>query len=444
MEAVEAEAEWEWNYLSPDPRALLEALQPVFKLKSIRPVYNLSTPTLVYIDFIMFGILGVDEKTQVLTTFIWQFSYWLNEFVSWDPDQCGSPVISIPRTNLWVPDIVMNEFMEKNSAPFVPYTYLYSDGLVYDDKPVKVVSSCRLDIYKFPFDVQNCSFSFNSYLHLMSDVQLTHIYDMEERLQESKEVMATMGEWELLGFTMRKNQYPTDNGEPYQELQFHVSVRRRATLYVVNLLIPSGFLITVDLFSFLLPPKSVDRSLFKMTLILGYTMFLLIMSDLLPVTGNTIPLINVFLSMCLALMVASLLETILVTNLLCGSAHFSAVPPWLQLTVLHLLGHLVMLPPKSRKKKEPAVGNPEEVRMSSLMVEVPGQEGSLEELRGLRKELQKIRMKVEEHVIGSQSSKDWIHMGLIIDRLLFILYVLFIIFSFISIIVIWIQSHNPN
>uniref|UniRef100_A0A672YJ18 5-hydroxytryptamine (serotonin) receptor 3A n=1 Tax=Sphaeramia orbicularis TaxID=375764 RepID=A0A672YJ18_9TELE len=313
---------------------------------------------------------------------------------------CGTPDYAVVSAVFGL--CALSFSMEKNSAPFVPYTYLYSDGLVYDDKPVKVVSSCRLDIYKFPFDVQNCSFSFNSYLHLTA-----------------KELsLDSFGQKSIVSITSS------------------VSVRRRATLYVVNLLIPSGFLITVDLFSFLLPPKSVDRSLFKMTLILGYTMFLLIMSDLLPVTGNTIPLINVFLSMCLALMVASLLETILVTNLLCGSAHFSAVPPWLQLTVLHLLGHLVMLPPKSRKKKEPAV------RMSSLMVEVPGQEGSLEELRGLRKELQKIRMKVEEHVIGSQSSKDWIHMGLIIDRLLFILYVLFIIFSFISIIVIWIQRRH--
>ncbi|KAL0159378.1 hypothetical protein M9458_043103, partial [Cirrhinus mrigala] len=63
------------------------------------------------------------------------------------------------------------------------------------------------------------------------------------------------------------------------------------TLYVVNLLIPSYCLITVDLLSFLLPPQNMDRSAFKMTLILGYTVFLLLMNDLLPVTGDTIPLI---------------------------------------------------------------------------------------------------------------------------------------------------------
>lgn len=71
-----------------------------------------------------------------------------------------------------------------------------------------------------------------------------------------------------------------------------IILKRRSTLYVVNLLIPSFFLITIDLFSFMLPPQSVDRSTFKMTLILGYSVFLLIMDELLPVTGNVTPIIS--------------------------------------------------------------------------------------------------------------------------------------------------------
>ena len=78
--------------------------------------------------------------------------------------------------------------------------------------------------------------------------------------------------------------------------QMQISLRRRPTLYVVNLLIPSSFLITVDLFSFLLSPNDSGRSFFKMTLILGYTVFLFNMNDLLPVTGETIPLTSQFFS----------------------------------------------------------------------------------------------------------------------------------------------------
>lgn len=55
--------------------------------------------------------------------------------------------------------------MDENTAPYVPYIYIHSDGTVRDAQPAKVVSSCNLDIYNFPFDVQNCTLTFNSYLH---------------------------------------------------------------------------------------------------------------------------------------------------------------------------------------------------------------------------------------------------------------------------------------
>ena len=55
--------------------------------------------------------------------------------------------------------------VSKNTAPFVPYVHVYSDGMIYDYSPVRVVSTCRLNIYTFPFDVQNCTFTFVSYSH---------------------------------------------------------------------------------------------------------------------------------------------------------------------------------------------------------------------------------------------------------------------------------------
>ncbi|XP_078114927.1 5-hydroxytryptamine receptor 3E-like isoform X2 [Sander vitreus] len=427
------------NCSRPDPPSLLEALEPVFNMRSIRPVVNVSTPT-------------NDEKAQVLKTYIWQKFKWRNEFVRWDPEECGSSWITIPRNLLWVPDMVINEFMEKNSAQFVPYSYLFSNGFVFDEQPVKVISSCRLDIYTFPFDTQTCCLSFNSYLLSMADMPIDLSSTAEDIFRLSKEVMTTKGEWELVGLTTKTFILPAVGG-PYQEIRFYVSVRRRATLYVVNLLIPSCFLITVDLFSFLLPPQTMDRSAFKMTLILGYTVFLLIMNDLLPITGNTIPLINVFLCMCLALMVASLLETILITNLLCGSAHYSPVPHWVRVFVLHILGHLVRFPPKPRDLDGAVIQNPsaQEMKVSSLVAEdseAPEQKGPLDEdkalheLRSLGRELQVIRLQVEQQLSKSQSSEEWIQVGFIIDRLLFSFYILFISVSFFTIIIIWVQSYN--
>nr|XP_043900413.1 5-hydroxytryptamine receptor 3A-like [Solea senegalensis] len=226
-------------------------------------------------------------------------------------------------------------------------------------------------------------------------------------------------------------------------------------MYVVNLLIPSFFLTTVDLLSFLLPPQSVDRSLFKMTLILGYTVFLLIMNDLLPITGDTIPLINVFLSLCLGLMVASLLETILIVNLLRGSAHYFRAPHWIRVFVLRILGQLVWLPPTSSDLHDNTdiIQNPAAhgagMKVSYCVEEDsedPEQKGPLnkdtvlKELRNLGSELQSLRLQTEQALAVNQSSEEWIQMGFIIDRLLFGLYLLFISVSFLTIIILWVWS----
>uniref|UniRef100_A0A3Q2Z9F5 Uncharacterized protein n=1 Tax=Hippocampus comes TaxID=109280 RepID=A0A3Q2Z9F5_HIPCM len=399
------------NCTRPDGPALLEALRPVFDLSSIRPVMNVSTTTLVNISFILIGILGVVRES------------WRNEFIGWDPNECGSHWITVPRKVLWVPDIVINEL---NSAQFTPYTYVYHDGTVFDLQPVRVVSSCRLDIYTFPFDVQNCTLTFNSYLHSLPAIQIGRFMSTEEVFQYSKTMMTTMGEWELTEIK---------SFETVTKCNFHqISVRRRSMLYVVNLLIPSCFLITVDLFSFLLPPQKVDRSLFKMTLILGFTVFLLLMNDLLPITGNTIPLISVFLSLCLALMVVSLLETILITNLLHSSTHYSEVPRWIRLSNPATLGET----------------QPEDTKGRASEGEAHGPEGPLdedkavEELRSLGRDLRVIRLKVEQELNVSQSTEDWNQVGFIIDRLLFAIYILFLSVSFICIIGMWVNSYNAS
>ena len=67
-----------------------------------------------------------------------------------------------------------------------------------------------------------------------------------------------------------------------------VAIRRRPTLYVINLLVPSSFLVAIDALSLYLPAESENRASFKMTLLLGYNVFLLMMNDLLPSSSTSL------------------------------------------------------------------------------------------------------------------------------------------------------------
>ncbi|XP_070817546.1 5-hydroxytryptamine receptor 3A-like [Chaetodon trifascialis] len=448
------------NCTSPTPKSLINALEKdLFPDKMVRPVNSFSDPLNVTITITIVGIAGVDEKSQTLTTVIWRILEWDIEGLSWDEKECGATRVSILRENLWIPDIHISEFMDEEESPQTPYVYLYNTGHVYDDKPVRVVTACKLIIYTFPFDIQNCTLTFGSFLHFASDIRVFNSTTAEDILEESKAVLETSGEWDLADITVSSSNLVISAGS-YSELKYNLILRRRPVLYVVNLLIPSCFLITVDLFSFLLPPQSVDRSSFKMTLILGYTVFLLIMNDLLPVTGETTPLMNVFFSVSLALMVASLLETVFITKIQFSSSHFSAVPHWLSVLVLRYLAVIVCLP--SKKKSTPITvylnpstrGQPMNSNIINTSVShihtisggtrsvKPTAEPALDELKKLTKHLTAIRLQVDKHFQGSKTSQEWHMIGIVIDRLLFGLYLVFIIVSFITIVCIWIWSSS--
>lgn len=62
---------------------------------------------------------------------------------------------------------------------------------------------------------------------------------------------------------------------------------------------------------------------------------------------------DVFFSISLALMVASLLETVFITNIQFSSGEYSVVPHWLSVLLLQYVAVLVCLaPPPSPKKKK--------------------------------------------------------------------------------------------
>ncbi|XP_041125876.1 5-hydroxytryptamine receptor 3C-like [Polyodon spathula] len=633
----EADAALTLNCSNPNAESLLKALEmSVFQRKAIRPVVSLRSPTQVNVSFTLYAILGVDEKIQTMTTFIWQVLEWNMEIVEWDPVQCGTDNISIPSENIWVPDILINEFMDEDRSPKTPYLYLKHNGNVYYDMPVRVVSSCTMDIFTFPFDVQNCSLSFGSYLHTENDVRVSLGMTAEKTLQTSKALMKTKGEWELVNIEARGSFLSTIDLE-YDEVVYQLIIRRRPKLrhavfvivspvslqliirrrpklrhavfvivspvslqliirrrpklrhavfvivspvslqliirrrpklrhavfvivspvslqliirrrpklrhavfvivspvslqliirrrpklrhavfvivivspvslqliirrrpklrhavfvivspvslqliirrrpklrhavfvivspvslqliirrrpklYVMNLIVPSTFLMMIDLCSFLLPAQNVDRASFKMTLILGYTVFLLIMNDLLPSSAET-PLISSYFAISLSLMVASVLETVAITNILYSSRQYPEVPHWVRKLILQCMARVVCYSPKLTHWPDTSkntvslnhafqgavheVKDPREVDLQGKQADLQGKQAELQ-LQKISEDLQCIRQYLDSHFHKGENEEVWMEIGHILDRFLFGLYLFFLMVSSIVFIIIW-------
>ncbi|XP_029977825.1 5-hydroxytryptamine receptor 3A-like [Sphaeramia orbicularis] len=284
--------------------------------KTTRPVLDHTHPTTVELDILLYAILAVIEKTQTFIPFIWVTMTWNNERIWWDPNQfCGITHVSLPRDMLWRPDLFIYEMIQKDDSPQNPYMYVSNNGIITSEEDVKVVSTCQMDIYKFPFDTQRCNISIGSAIHCVEEVRLLPSSNSSRATQFSREVMKTQGEWEFLHLSVGNYNFSFD-GKQWEQLIYTFTMKRRPLLHVINFLLPILFFLTLDIASFFISDHRGEKLGFKVTVLLAISVLLLILNDILPSMSNKTPLIATYCIVIFALMLLSLLETILVTYLM--------------------------------------------------------------------------------------------------------------------------------
>ncbi|XP_006738214.1 5-hydroxytryptamine receptor 3C [Leptonychotes weddellii] len=403
------------------------AFQTIFNQKDFRPVINYSIPTQVNISFTLSAILEVDEQLQLLTLFLWLKLIWNNPFISWDPEECGAiSKLTVTTESLWLPDIFIMESMDVDQTLEGLSAYVTNDGHVVYNKPMRVTSICSLDIFYFPFDQQNCTLTFSSFLYTVKNMLLGLEKEVWEIVDTSRDIIRTQGEWELLGINKATPKLSVGSSL-FDQIMFYVAIRRRPSLYVINLLVPSSFLIAIDTLSFYLPAESGHRAPFKITLLLGYNVFLLMTNKLLPANG-TPSSVRVYFALCLSLMAVSLLETIFITYLLhLATTQPPPMPQWL---------HPLLLYWASPRKCCPTALWKENVGPGLMPTHLPGpkEPGQL-----VGKELgpREAELNGASGLTSTQLADLWVQFSHMMDTFLFHLYLLFLASSIITVIVLW-------
>ncbi|XP_056433686.1 5-hydroxytryptamine receptor 3C-like [Gadus chalcogrammus] len=291
-----------------------------------RPVLDHTHPTVVRMDLALYAILAVIEKTQTFTPFIWIILMWNNERVSWDPAMfCGITELSIPKEMLWKPDLLITEMTDMDNASQSPYVYITYDGNVTFEEDLKVVSTCKMDVHKFPFDTQSCNITVMSILHSVSQLRLTPSSNSSRITQFTRRVMQTQGEWEFLSLAVTNELFVLGD-QNWDQIIYTISMKRRPLLHVINFLLPVLFFLCLDLSSFLISDHRGDKLGFKVTVLLAISVLLLILNEILPSMSNRTPLIATYCIVIFAMMLLSLLETVLVTHLMEKDSQQKGVP----------------------------------------------------------------------------------------------------------------------
>lgn len=185
------------------------------------------------------------------------------------------------------------------------YVLLNANGSILWPVPVKLKSSCKVDIRYFPFDDQECLLRFGSWIYSgrwmefyspADGIDLTHYIDNSE--------------WELVDIkfekTLRMRPFGTSsatesvyhNGTFYDAEDYHpdlvytLHIRRRTFYYIFNIIVPCVMLSVLTLLTFWLPPTSGEKISLGLSVFLAFSMFMLLIAEEVPATSESVPLIG--------------------------------------------------------------------------------------------------------------------------------------------------------
>lgn len=172
-----------------------------------------------------------------------------------------------------------------------PMDYLInveSDGTVNWNFPRTVETSCKLDVYRFPFDRQYCSLVFGSWAFDGSLVDVRN----SSAAGDTKNFVDN-GEWSLVQITAERHVlYYECCEQPFPDVTFTLVLERQAMYYLFNIIFPYLLITLLHLTSFLLPAVSGEKISLNVSILLGLTVFLLLVAEIMPPQSEVIPAIG--------------------------------------------------------------------------------------------------------------------------------------------------------
>ena len=177
---------------------------------------------------------------------------------------------------------------------------IHFSGLVSWNPPAISKSLFPIDVEFFPFYEQLCTLKFGSWSYNGNSVDIKHKSlgkDTDDLTKVQKGIdlgdYYSSTEWDLLAVPAQKYKkyYPCCR-EPFPDIKFNITIRRKTLFYTVNLILPCMAICSVTLLVFYIPANSGEKITMGITILNSLNIFLLLVAEInLPASLAT-PLIG--------------------------------------------------------------------------------------------------------------------------------------------------------
>ncbi|XP_043224849.1 acetylcholine receptor subunit alpha-like [Amphibalanus amphitrite] len=270
--------------------------------KLVRPVVNNTDKLQVFIKLKLSQLIDVNLKSQIMTTNLWVKHAWYDYKLTWGPDMYGGvEMLHVPSDHIWRPDIVLYNNADGNfEVTLATKATLHYNGLVEWEPPAIYKSSCEIDVEYFPFDEQTCVMKFGSWTYDGFQVDLRHFDEVEDSdlvpqgVDLSEFYMSV--EWDILDVpAVRHEKFYTCCDEPYLDITFNITIRRKTLFYTVNLIIPCMGISFLTVLTFYLPSDSGEKVTLSISILISLHVFFLLVVEIIPPTSLVVPLLGKYL-----------------------------------------------------------------------------------------------------------------------------------------------------
>lgn len=212
--------------------------------------------------------------------------------------------------------------------------------------PAIYKSACKIEVRDFPFDQQNCTLKFRSWTYDHTEIDLILLSDFA-----SRDDFKPSGEWDIVSLPGRKNEDPND--VTYLDITYDFIIRRKPLFYTINLIIPCVLITSLAILVFYLPSDCGEKMTLCISVLLALTVFLLLISKIVPPTSLAVPLIGKYLMFTMVLVTFSIVTSVCVLNVHHRSPSTHTMPKWVKHYFLaRLPAFLFMRRPGESNKRE--------------------------------------------------------------------------------------------
>ncbi|XP_052796523.1 neuronal acetylcholine receptor subunit beta-3-like [Mya arenaria] len=282
-----------------------------------RPVMSASQRVHLNFSLSLNQVIDLDEKHQILTTYVWINERWDDANLRWRPEDFdGIERLMFPAALIWLPDIFIFNIAGFANEGFVNVSgsrvLVLSTGKVTWSIPLRIRSACPVDATYFPYDRQSCDIHFGSWIYDFSQIDIS----LESNIADVTNYVVN-NEFDLYHAYLRRTiEGPSccPGNESHPMVHLSIQLKRKTNYYDYIVIAPTLNLCVLTLATFLLPCECGWKIAIGLTVFLTLYVLQLLIAENVPDTNST-PLISVFILLVMSLNSISLITATIIMNI---------------------------------------------------------------------------------------------------------------------------------